>query len=258
MIPMYDRSAQFFVRTSLALSFAILLSAPIAEAYVASSSSYRLEEDSINIAGGLSTSTNYRLEDTVGEDASGTSTSATYKLKAGYQQMRDVYLAVTAPGNITLAPNIPTTGGGTANGQGAWTVITDSPSGYTAAIRASAAPALVSGVNNIPNYVPSGADPDFAFSTPAASARFGFTPEGTDIATRFRDNGIACNAGAGDTANACWDAIAATDKTFSSRTSANHPSGIATTIKFRAVSGASNTQAAGVYTATATITVLAR
>lgn len=255
---MRERFTDAIVHVSIATALAIVVAAPIAEAYVASSSSYRLEEDSINIAGGLSTSTNYRLEDTVGEDASGTSTSATYKLKAGYQQMRDVYLAVTAPGNITLAPNIPTTGGGTANGQGAWTVVTDSPSGYTAAIRASAAPALVSGANNIPNYVPAGADPDFAFSTPAASARFGFSPEGTDIASRFRDNGAVCNAGAGDTLNACWDAIAATDKTFASRTSGNHPSGIATTIKFRAVSGASNTQPAGVYTATATITVLPR
>lgn len=255
---MYTKLAERFVDASLLLALAIIFTAPIAEAYVASSSSYRLQEDSINVAGGLSTSTNYRLEDTVGEDASGTSTSATYKLKAGYQQMQDVYLAITAPGNITLAPNIPTIGGGTANGQGAWTILTDNAAGYTATIVASAAPALVSGANNIPNYVPAGADPDFTFTTPAASARFGFSPEGTDIASRFRDNGVACNLGAGDTVNACWDALAATQKTIASRTTANHPSGIATTIKFRAVSGASNTQAAGSYTATATLTVMAR
>ena len=124
-------------------------------------------------------------------------------------------------------------------------------------IRASATPALSSGANNFADYVPAGADPDFAFTTPAAASRFGYTPEGGDIVQRFRDNGAVCNAGASDTASACWAALTTTASTVVTRTTPNHPSGTPTTIRFRAESGATNVQPAGGYTATATLTVLA-
>jgi hypothetical protein len=238
------------------LSLATLAIAPGALAYVASSSNYRIQADSVNGAGLLSTSSSYRIEDTVGESGVGTSSSATFSIKAGYQQMQDVYLALAPSGNISLAPAIPSTGGGSADGSAVFTVTTDNIAGYTMSIQSSGVPALVSGANNFPNYVPGGVDPDFTFTTPAASSRFGMSPEGSDIVQRFKDNGAACNAGALDTASACWDAITTTPTTIAGRSSPNNPSGTATTIRFHAGSGASNTQAAGSYTATATVTVI--
>jgi hypothetical protein len=234
-----------------------LVATPIAMAYVASSTNYRIQMDSINVGGILSTSTSYRAEDTLGEEGTGTSSSATYAIKAGYQQMQQVYLAISSPGNITLSPNIPSSGGGVANGNATWTITTDNVAGYTMNIRASSSPALQSGVNNFANYVPAGADPDFTFTTPAAANRFGFTPEGTDIAQKYMDNGSTCNTGALDTASSCWYPVSTTAETIASRTTGNHPSGTTITVRFRAESGASNTQAAGSYSATTTLTVIA-
>ncbi len=230
----------------------------IASAVVASSTNYRLEADSINSAGGFSSSSAYRLEDTTGESASGVGTSTTYRTNAGYQQMLVSSLSLSVPGSISLAPNIPDTGGGAATGQGSWLVTTDNPAGYTMQIRALGTPALSSGANNFANYTPAAADPDFTFSLLATVAEFGFSPEGADIATRYRDNGATCNSGAGDTTDRCWDALTTTDRLIALRTTPNQSGGTATTIKFRAESGASNVQPAGSYTATATVTVLAR
>ena len=91
----------------------------------------------------------------------------------------------------------------------------------------------------------------------AAASRFGFSPEGTDIVQRFKDNGAACNAGALDSVSACWDVLSTTQTSIARRNTANSPAGTATTIRFHAGSGASNVQPAGAYTATATVTVLA-
>lgn len=250
-----------FFHTSLPLIFTLLASSivsiPVALGYVASSTNYRIQSDSVNTGGVLSTSASYRIEDTLGESGTGTSSSATYVIKAGYQQMHESYLAVSAPGNITLAPDIPSNGGGIADGSAAWTVTTDNEAGYTMNIRASTTPALASGANSFANYVPAGANPDFTFTTPAAATRFGFTPEGVDIVQKYKDNGVSCNVGGSDTASACWGPLLTTADTVSTRTSANHPSGVATTVRFRAESGASNVQPAGSYLATTTLTVLA-
>lgn len=246
-----------FFLSIFALGVSLLLGTPLALAYVASSTNYRIQSDSVNTGGALSTSPSYRAEDTLGEPGTGTSSSATFALKAGYQQMHGSYLAISAPGNITLAPSIPSSGGGVANGSATWTVTTDNEAGYTMSIQASSTPALVSGVNSFANYIPVGADPDFAFTTPAAASRFGFTPEGVDIVQKYKDNGASCNTGSLDTANACWDPLLTSADTVAARTLANHPTGSATTIRFRAESGTSNTQAAGLYVATTTITVFA-
>ncbi len=230
---------------------------PFAQAYVASSSNYVIQSDSVNTGGGLSTSTSYRTQDTIGESGVGTSSSPTYQLRGGYQQMQETYLAISAPGNITMSPNIPSVGGGVANGVSLWTVTTDNPAGYTMNIAAALAPALQSGVNSFADYVPGGANPDFTFTTAAAASNFGFSPEGSDIVQKYKDNGASCNAGALDSGSACWSPLSTTLNTIVTRTTPNHPSGTATTVRFRAASGASNTQPGGSYTATATLTVIA-
>lgn len=240
-----------------ALFVAVLLPV-ISHAVVASSTNYRLEADSINTAGGFSTSSAYRLEDTTGEVGTGVGTSPNYRTNAGYQQMLTSSLALSVPGAITLSPSIPDTGGGAATGVGSWIVTTDNPAGYTMNLRAEGNPALSSGANNFANYTPTGSDPDFTFSLLATVSEFGYSPEGTDIVTRYKDNGAACNIGSGDTADRCWDALLSTDRLIAQRTTSNQSGGTVTTIKFRAESGASNIQPAGSYTATATVTVLAR
>lgn len=234
----------------------VLFGAPLAFAYVASSSNYVIQADSVNVGGLFSTSTSYRTEDTLGESGVGTSSSASFSVKAGYQQMQAVYLSVAPSGNVSLAPNIPATGGGSADAVASFTVTTDNSTGYSMTIVSASAPALNSGANNFPNYVPAGGNPDFTFTTPAASSRFGFSPEGVDIVQRYKDNGANCNAGALDTASACWDALSTSPISIASRGNANNPSGTQTNIRFHAASGASNSQPAGSYVATATVTVL--
>lgn len=243
-------------RLGVFIAVGVLSSASLALAYVASSTNYRIQVDSVNGGGLLSTSTSYRVEDTLGEAGVGTSSSATFSLKAGYQQMQDVYLALAPSGNISLSPNIPVNGGGAADGTAAFTVTTDNIAGYSMTVASTLAPALQSGANNFPNYIPAGANPDFIFTTPSASARFGFSPEGSDIVQRFKDNGAACNIGALDTAAACWDVLSTTATSVALRNTANNPSGSALSLRFHAASGATNVQPAGSYVATATVTVL--
>jgi hypothetical protein len=242
--------------TALLLIALGTIGTPYAFAYIASSTNYRIMEDSVNVGGVLSTSTSYRAEDTLGEEGVGVSTSTNYAIKAGYQQMQEVYLAVSAPGSVSLLPNIPALGGGIANGFTSYTVTTDNVAGYAMSLRASGAPALVSGVNNFSDYIPLGANPDFSFTTPSAANRFGFTPEGADIVQKYKDNGVSCNAGISDTGSACWGPLAVVAENIVSRTTQNSPSGTQTTIRFRAESGSANTQAAGFYTATATVTII--
>ena len=221
-----------------------------------SSSNYKIQSDSINFGGGGSNSGSYSLQDTVGEIATGISSSTNYVMKAGYQQMRDVVLAVVPPSNVTM-PAIGGVTGGTADGSTNFKVTTDDAAGYTATIQASTSPALQSVTSNLSDYVPSSGNPDYAFTYAATSSVFGFTAEGTDIVQRFKDDGSHCNAGAGDTAYACWDGLSTSPKTIVTRTSANQPSGTITTLRFRAASGSSHVQPDGQYIATTTVTVVA-
>ena len=70
-------------RLGTLITISLLSSASITLAYVASSTNYRIQADSVNGGGLLSTSTSYRVEDTLGEAGVGTSSSATFSLKAG-------------------------------------------------------------------------------------------------------------------------------------------------------------------------------
>lgn len=231
----------------------------VAFSAVMQSSSYKIESDSINIGGTEnSISSNYGLSDTVGEVGTGNSTSTSYNLYAGYRTMTGAYVAISAPADVTMSPSINGLTGGTSNGSAAWTVTTDSPSGYTLAVRASTNPALKSSDDSFADYtiaVPT--LPDFTFSIAATASEFGFTPEGSDITQTYKDNGSSCNAGISDTADACWFNFSATDNTVAQSAGANTPSGTATTVKMRSQSGTSHIQTSGTYTATITATATA-
>lgn len=229
----------------------------IASAQAMQSASYRIQDDSINIGGGYSSSTSYRMQDTVGEVGTGDSSSTNYAVHAGYQQMQESYLALSGATNVTLSPSIGGITGGTSDGSTVLTATTDDYAGYQMTITASTSPAMQSGANTISDYSPSGAAPDFSFSTGAGQARFGFSPEGADIASRYKDNGAACNTGSSDASLSCWDGVSTTPITIATRSSANHPNGTATTIRFRVGIGGSVSQAPGTYTATTTVTLVA-
>lgn len=243
------------VRSSVLLLFAFATFF-IVHGQVMQSSSYRIQSDSINFGGGLSTSTNYTLESTAGEIATGESSSSNYNLFAGYQQMQEVFISITGAAAVALSPSIPGVTGGTSNGSTTVTVITDSPSGYELTIEASQSPAMQKGGDTIADYVPAG-DPDFSFSTGASDSHLGYTPEGVDVVQRFLDNGTdTCNVGTNETALSCWDGLSTSAVPIASSNTANHPNGATTTVRFRVGIGGSVNQPPGTYTATTTLTAL--
>lgn len=221
-----------------------------------SSGSYKIQSDSVNFGGVRSSSGSYSMEDTAGEVATGESSSDTYKMHAGYQQMHEVYLAVTPASDVNMSPAIGGISGGTSNGSTNFTVTTDNAAGYTVSIKASSTPALISSLDSFTDYSAPVSNPDFTFSVPSTESRFAFTVEGADTVNSFKDNGSICNSGSGNTTDKCWAGLSTVSQTIVSRTSANHTAGTVTTIKFRAESGSSHVQVAGNYTATTTITVL--
>lgn len=241
------------ILTSLALSIWT-----VGFAQVRSSTNYQLQSDSVNIGGGLSSSTSYVQESTVGEIATGPSDSTSYSLRAGYQQMQEVFLSLTPPNNVIMDTPIDGIGGGTSNGSTSFNVVTDSPSGYQVIISAEADPAMVrTGGSEIIGDYPADTTPDFSFTFGSADAFFGMTAEGADISAAFRDNGALCNVGSGDTVNACWRGLNDQNNIIvAQNTNANIPSGATTTLKFRVGIGSTAGVIAGTYVATTTITAL--
>lgn len=228
---------------------------PLSTAQVMQSSNYRIQSDSLNFGGGLSTSTNYTLESTAGEIATGEISGTTYNIKAGYQQMVTTFLSMTAPNAVTMSPSIPGVSGGTSNGSTTVTVTTDSPAGYQLTIAAENSPAMQKGSDTIADYAPGG-DPDFTFTTDPSGAHFGYSPSGVDTVSRFRDNGSSCNTGSGETALACWDGLDTVAEAVAQSSGANNPNGATTTVYFRVGIGGSVTQTGGLYTATTTLTAI--
>ncbi len=220
-------------------------------AFVMSSTNYRVEFDSINTGGSLGTSTNYRIEDTVGEIASGSGTSTSYNIYSGYQQMdQNTVLSMTVPSSVTLSPNIGGLTGGTADGQATILVSTNGSSGYSLYLNSNTNPALKSPSSSFVNLITSGDIPNFIWEIPVTSSAFGFTPEGTDIISKYKDNGSSCNQIAGtDTSDRCWDYFSTVFTQISQSDIANYPVYNTTTINIRAESGVQNVQSSGNYTA---------
>jgi hypothetical protein len=221
------------------------------------SGTYRIDFDSVNVGGGQSQSGTYLLEDTAGEVGTGYASSTTYNLHAGYQQMHEVYMTISSASDVVMSPSIGGITGGTSNGSTAVTVTTDSGTGYQLLIKASSSPALVSGSNSFADYTPISSDPDYNFNIDPTASEFGFSPEGTDVTSRYLDdNGSFCNSGGSSNSNTCWDPLSTTNATISQNAGPNTPLGTQTVIKFRAASGASHMQPAGTYIATTTLTAL--
>ena len=144
-----------------------------------------------------------------------------------------------------------------SEGTMSWTVVTDNPAGYSMSIASTTTPALKSAVDSLSDYVPAGSDPDYNFTNLPANSSFGFSPEGTDVATRFKDNGSICNTGTSETSAKCWDGLSTTPKIIAVSSVSNHPSGSVVTARLRAESGANHVQTSGVYNITLIATATA-
>jgi hypothetical protein len=228
----------------------------VGEAQVRTSPNYRLESDSVNFAGGLSSSSNYSLESTAGEVSTGPSASTNYQLRAGYQQMQEVFISMTAPGNIVMTPSIGGITGGVANGSTSVIVVTDSPSGYALSLSAETAPAMNSETDSIADYVPlASPNPDLVFNTSSTQAHFGFSPQGTDVVLRYLNNTSVCNAGTLSVSLQCWDGVGTSTKLVAEGSS-NQPSGVTTNFNFRVELGGGISVPEGEYVATTTLTAL--
>jgi hypothetical protein len=234
----------------------------IIDAQQMTSTNYKILDSSINVGGlGVSqTSTSYRLRETIGEIATGISTSTSFKLHAGYQEMQEAYISLSvSTSSVTLLPEINVNlGQNTATGTFSATTITDNPAGYSLYIRATSSPALQSGSNSFADYTPSASGiPDYNWSIPATTSEFGFTPEGTQIVQKYKDNGVdTCNTGTNDTSDRCWYNFSTSDETISKSLLANHPSGTQTTIKLKAESGSQDILAPGTYQGTIIVTAI--
>jgi hypothetical protein len=251
------RSFYLILFQSIVLTSLCLGSLAVTGAQVRTSSSYQLQSDSINFGGGLSTSTNYSLESTAGEIATGPSDSASYSLRAGYQQMQAVFISLAGWQDVVLEPPLGGLTGGTSNGSTSVVVLTDSQSGYELTISSENAPAMQKGIDSIADYVPVAMpNTDFVFTTSGTDAHFGFSPEGSDIVVRFKDNGSVCGINTTDTPLACWDGLSTSDIVIAQGL-ANQPDGATTTIHFRVgIGGSAPAITAGTYIATTTLTAI--
>lgn len=220
-------------------------------AIVASSTNYGIERDSINFGGILSNSTNYLLEDTAGEAGTGPSGSSNFNIEAGYQQMdSSATISVSASGTVTLLPSFDNRTAGTATGQSGVVVVTNNSAGYNLYLQAAASPALSSSGDYFTDYTPGGSDPDFTFAAPSGGKAFGYSPEGSDIPTRFKDNGSSCNTGSSETTDSCWAGLTTSPVNIATAASLNSPDGTYTTVKLKAAVGSGATATAGSYSAT--------
>lgn len=236
-------------------------------AYIASSTNYRLEADSVNFGGTRGTSSNYIIEDTLGEVSTGRSSSTNYSILAGYQQMANVYISLSATSSATLWPPPHGYNGGISTTSVNATVYTDDPAGYVLFIKSSTSPALacsasgsecVVGITNFSDYAPAvSTTPDYDWSISASSTAFGYSVEGSSIVSKFKDNGSACATGTNDTADKCWYDFNTTDEQITNSSGPTHPNGAITTLKLKSEIVASTSQPLGNYSAIITITVAA-
>lgn len=251
----------FFTKSNHAISLALLIvvlfiipSSVFSAAM--QSSTYSIQTDSLNFGGADSGSTSYKVGDSLGESGTGDSNSTNYYMHAGYWQMQESSISISAPSDLVMA-SMSGLSGASSEGTMSWTVITDNPAGYSMSIASTTTPALKSAVDSLADYVPAGSDPDYNFTNLPANSSFGFSPEGTDTITRFKDNGSICNTGTSETSAKCWDGLSTAPKIIASSSVSNHPSGTVVTARLRAESGANHVQTSGVYNVTLVATATA-
>jgi hypothetical protein len=219
------------------------------------STTYKMESDSLNFGGVDSSSPSYSLIDTLGEVGTGDLNSTNYGIHAGFLQSEGSYIAVSGPPDLSMS-SMSGLFGGSSEDTASWLVTTNNTAGYTMSIASSTTPTLESTKDSFPDYTPAGANPDYNFINASDNSSFGFSPEGTEASTRFKNDGSACNTGNFESTGKCWDGLSTTPKVVAGGTTSNIPDGSTATIRFRAESGVDHIQISGQYNATITATFI--
>ena len=184
------------------------------------------------------------------------------------QQITAELSFATSANNITMDSTIAGLTGGNANGTTTVAVRTNSSTGYTMTIQFASSSAMEeeAGPAYIPNYAPVvGGTPDYNFATMGTGqAGFAYSiyavTSASDAATKFRNNGSACNISTGSTLGKCW--YNATDATtpvqIINRSSETPITGATTTVAFQVGVGTNPSPIlpSGFYTATTTLTAV--
>jgi hypothetical protein len=168
-------------------------------------------------------------------------------------------VTISTGSNVTMLPNIGIASD-RAVGASAWTVATNSATGYTLAVKASTNPALKNGViDSFANYTETVVGtPELWTGVTAGLKEFGYGAYGTDTPTATWGTPTGCGntgTGAPDAAGK-FKGMTTTDATIASRSTVTPTAGITTNICFAAQENAVYA-AAGAYTATITATATA-
>jgi hypothetical protein len=148
---------------------------------------------------------------------------------------------LTPATDITMSPALAGVTGGTSNGSTQVVVLTNNAAGYHMTLTASSSAGMLGNTQGgtIPAYVPQSANvPDYTFTTPVNTARFGYTVEASttsDLDAKFMNSGTTCNSGSADAADSCWLNASSSAVQIVNRLTSTPSSGATTTIKFRAV-----------------------
>jgi len=237
------------------IAFGGLLFVPFIVLGQMGSVNYQMISDSINFGGGRSDSSNYQLDDTLGEVATGSSSSTNYELQAGFQQVDTYPIALSTSGNV----NMPALGGISTNISSAEllaTVETRNPTGYELSVKVTTDPAMKSASSSFSDYSPVGLVPDMSFDLGSGEDGFGFSVEGSNVSSRFLDNGSACGVGSSNSSNSCWDGFSTGDKLIAEKATPTEVGGDDTTLVLRAGIGPEVIKEPGSYQATVEITAV--
>lgn len=173
----------------------------------------------------------------------------------------DSGISITSPADVTMS-NMGTSVN-TSTGFAIWNVKTNDADGYTLAVKASTAPALVSGSNSFLDYTEATPGTPDTWSLDSNTIQFGFSGIGTDVQNVNTDQYAAsgqttCDNGvASSTVNSTIKFLGfeTSDQTLATRSSTTTTSGVDTRICFAA--GQNGVYApSGVYQATITATAL--
>lgn len=173
------------------------------------------------------------------------------------------FLATTSA--TTMVGGIAGVTGGYATGTNMTVVSTNNSAGYNMTLQFSSSTAmnLNNGTSFINNYTPAATTaPDFVWADNSSgqAAEFGYTVRASttgEVDPSFRNNASACNTGATETDNRCWQNPTSTVAETIINTSSATPSST-TTIKFRVSvpNAPSPTLPTGIYVATGTLTAV--
>jgi len=164
----------------------------------------------------------------------------------------DSGITITAPANVTMAPNIGIAANGSI-GSAVWNVKTNRATGYSLAVKASAAPALVSGANSFADYTEAVVGTPELWNVPASAKEFGYSAYGTDTVTATWGTSASCGAAGVPAVAQKYVGFKTTDLTIATRNTVTTPAGIDTTICFAAEQDTIYV-ASGTYTASITAT----